>query len=150
MPGAIWPTKWTRMCLRSRCNSRVYLSCSFVVPKLEDLLFCKFFHHLVPGDTSQSFQAHIVSTTCEMQATNLVFRDDVFVINEIDAPFALKGGIVKNLRIELPIVGAALLNRARIKVQSRPRSCRPVFHTCSGQNIRTASRSSTGRPNSHC
>jgi hypothetical protein len=53
-----------------------------------------------------------------MQATNLVFRDDLFVINEIDAPFALKGGIVKNLRIELPIVGAALLNRARIKVRS--------------------------------
>ncbi len=51
-----------------------------------------------------------------MQATNLVFRDDVFFINEIDAPFALKGGIVKSLQIELPIVGAALLNRARIKV----------------------------------
>jgi hypothetical protein len=57
-----------------------------------------------------------------MQATNLVFRDDVFVINEIDAPFALKGGIVKNLRVELPIVGAALLNRARIKVRLSLRS----------------------------
>ncbi len=51
-----------------------------------------------------------------MRATNLVFRDDVFVINEIDAPFALKAGIVENLHIELPVVGAALLNRARIKV----------------------------------
>jgi hypothetical protein len=51
-----------------------------------------------------------------MQASNLVFRDDVFSINEIDAPFALKGGLVENLQIELPIVGAALLNRARIKV----------------------------------
>jgi hypothetical protein len=51
-----------------------------------------------------------------MRATNLVFRDDVFVINEIDAPFALKGGVVENLHIELPVVGAALLNRARIKV----------------------------------
>jgi hypothetical protein len=51
-----------------------------------------------------------------MQATNLVFRDDVFSINEIDAPFALKGGLVEKLQIQLPIVGAALLNRARIKV----------------------------------
>jgi hypothetical protein len=96
--------------------NHVTFLCSFVVTKLEDVLFCKFFHRPVPGNTSQSFQAHVVSTTCNMQATNLVFRDDVFFINEIDAPFALKGGLVKSLQIELPIVGAALLNRARIKV----------------------------------
>ena len=88
----------------------------FVLPKLQDVLFSKLFHHLVPGDTSQSFQAHIASTTCDMRATNLVLRDDVFVVNEIDAPFALKGGVVKNLQIELPIVMAAILNRASIKV----------------------------------
>jgi len=97
--------------------------CSFVVPQLEALLFSKFFHHLVPGDASQSFQAHIVSTTCDMRATNLVFRDDVFIINEIDAPFAIKGGIVKNLQIELPIVGAALFTK-NIKVPHRaPDQC---------------------------
>ena len=99
----------------------------FVVPMLEEVLFCKFFHHLVPGNTSQSFQAHIVSTTCNMQATNLVFRDDVFILNEIDAPFVLKGGIVKNLQIELPIVGAALLNRARIMVSCVSSCTLPVI-----------------------
>jgi hypothetical protein len=51
-----------------------------------------------------------------MRATSLVLRDDLFVVNDIDAPFALKGGVVKNLQIELPIVMAAILNRASIKV----------------------------------
>lgn len=104
---------------RSMCN---ILTCafSFVVTKLEDVLFSKFFHQPVAGNASQSFHAHVVSTTCNMQATNLTFRDDVFFVNEIDAPFALKGGLVKNLQIELPIVGAALLNRARIKVRWFP------------------------------
>ncbi len=111
-------------------NSPSRAACRFVVPKLEEVLFCKFFHPLDPSNSSQSFQAHIVSTTCDMRATNLVFRDDVFVINEIDAPLALKGGLVKNLHIELPVVGAALLNRARIKVQLRSRrssSCESRF-----------------------
>ena len=104
------------MCFYPSPLNCVTFTSSFVVTKLEDVLFCKIFHRPVPGNASQSFEAHVVSTTCNMQATNLVFRDDVFSINEIDAPFALKGGLVEKLQIQLPIVGAALLNRARIKV----------------------------------